>query len=141
MNQRICFSILTTYQDRKTNSMVLFLEKVLAGKFVFDFYWPLVNWLRKCKDKSQNANWEYRNSRDVKGLLICSLSRWLPLSLPILLRFLKVSEAWRPSLCSYKIHKEVTAFIKLQLIILQYKFKKDLNLEVHFSHFLDLLLT
>ena len=37
-----CFSILTTYQDRKTNLVVRFLEKVLAGKFVFDFYWPLV---------------------------------------------------------------------------------------------------
>ena len=37
-NQRICVSILTTYQDRKTNSMVQFLEEVLAGKSVFDFY-------------------------------------------------------------------------------------------------------
>ena len=29
------------YQDRKTNLMVQFLEEVLAGKFVFNFYWPL----------------------------------------------------------------------------------------------------
>ena len=34
----ICFSIPTTYEDRKTNSMVRFLEEVLAEKFVFDFY-------------------------------------------------------------------------------------------------------
>ena len=39
--KRICFSILTTYQDRKTNSMVWFLEEVLAGQFVFEIYWPL----------------------------------------------------------------------------------------------------
>ena len=39
-NQRICFSILATYPDRKTNSMVQFLDEVLAGKFVFDFCWP-----------------------------------------------------------------------------------------------------
>ena len=32
---------MTTYQDRKTNSIVRFLEEVSAGKFVFDFYWPL----------------------------------------------------------------------------------------------------
>ena len=37
------FVFLSRYQDRKTNSMVWFLEEVLAGKFVFDFYWPLVN--------------------------------------------------------------------------------------------------
>ena len=41
-NQRICFSILTTYQDRKTTLIVRFLEEVLVGKFVFNFYWPLV---------------------------------------------------------------------------------------------------
>ena len=29
------------FLDRKTNSMVRILEKVLAGKFAFDFYWPL----------------------------------------------------------------------------------------------------
>ena len=34
----IFFSILTTYQDRKTNTMVWFLEELLPGKFVFDFY-------------------------------------------------------------------------------------------------------
>ena len=28
-------------QDRKTNSLVRFLEEVLAGKFDFDFYLPL----------------------------------------------------------------------------------------------------
>ena len=32
---------LTTYQDRKTNSLVCFLEQVLAGKFVFKIYWHL----------------------------------------------------------------------------------------------------
>ena len=37
-NQRICFSIQTTYQDRKTNSMVRFLEEFLAGKIVFNSY-------------------------------------------------------------------------------------------------------
>ena len=47
MNQRICFSILTTYQGRKTNSMDQFLEEVLAGEFVFDFYWPLVKYKAK----------------------------------------------------------------------------------------------
>ena len=30
-----------TYQDRKTNSMIRFLDEVLAWKFVIDFYWPL----------------------------------------------------------------------------------------------------
>ena len=35
----ICY--VTTYQDRKTNSFVCFLEEVLAGKFAFYFYWPL----------------------------------------------------------------------------------------------------
>ena len=29
---------LTSFQDRKTNSKVRFLEEVLPGKFVFDFY-------------------------------------------------------------------------------------------------------
>ena len=40
-NHRICFPILISSEDRKTNSLVRFLEKVLAGKFVFDFCWPL----------------------------------------------------------------------------------------------------
>ena len=34
-NHRICFSILISSQDRKTNSLVPFLEEVLFGKFAF----------------------------------------------------------------------------------------------------------
>ena len=41
LNHRICFSILISSQDRKTNSLVCFLEEVLAGKFAFEIYWPL----------------------------------------------------------------------------------------------------
>ena len=40
-NHRICFSILISSQDRKTNSLVCFLEEILAGKFAFVIYWPL----------------------------------------------------------------------------------------------------
>ena len=39
--QSICFSILISSQDRKTNSLVRFLEEVLAGKFAFEIYGPL----------------------------------------------------------------------------------------------------
>ena len=28
-------------QDRKTNSLVRFLEEVLAGNFALEIYWPL----------------------------------------------------------------------------------------------------
>ena len=59
-NQRICFSILTTYQDRKTNSMVRFLEEVLAGKFVFDFYWPLAS-----ERKAAKIQWDFHVSAKI----------------------------------------------------------------------------
>ena len=42
LNHQICFSILISSKDRKTNSLVRFLEEVLAGKFIFNFYWPLL---------------------------------------------------------------------------------------------------
>ena len=42
-NQWICCSILISSQDRKINSLVRILEEVLAGKFVFNFYWPLTH--------------------------------------------------------------------------------------------------
>ena len=40
---QICFSILISSQDRKTNLLVCFSEEVLAGKFAFEIYWPLIN--------------------------------------------------------------------------------------------------
>ena len=55
MNQQICFSIYQD-QDRKKNSMVLFLEEVLAGQFVFNFYWPL----------RMVSLWHPKNSRDTE---------------------------------------------------------------------------
>ena len=36
-------SILISSQDRKTNSLVCFLEEVLGGKFAFKIYWPLIS--------------------------------------------------------------------------------------------------
>ena len=40
-NHRICFSILISSHDRITNSLVRFLEDLMAGKFAFKIYWPL----------------------------------------------------------------------------------------------------
>ena len=42
MNKQICFSILTTVQDRKTNSFVHFWGESAALHFCFEIYWPLV---------------------------------------------------------------------------------------------------
>ena len=36
-NQRICFSILISSQDRKNNSLACVLEEVLAENFAFNF--------------------------------------------------------------------------------------------------------
>ena len=61
----IFFSILTTYQDRKTNTMVWFLEELLPGKFVFDFYWPLEETFKEVQD--------FNSKISFKGQLI---SKW-----------------------------------------------------------------
>ena len=53
-NHRICFSILISSQNRKTNSLVQFLEEVLARKFAFEIYWPLVNWRIKARTSKAN---------------------------------------------------------------------------------------
>ena len=42
-NERICFSILATVQDRKTNSFVSFLGEPAALQFCFEIYWPLIH--------------------------------------------------------------------------------------------------
>ena len=47
-NHRICLSILISSQDRKTNSLVSFLEEILAGTFAFEIYWPLASPLKSC---------------------------------------------------------------------------------------------
>ena len=40
-NEQICFPILTTVLDRKTNSFVHFLGESAALQFCFEIYWPL----------------------------------------------------------------------------------------------------
>ena len=40
-SQKIRFSILTTVQDRKTNSFVCFLGESAALQFCFEIFWPL----------------------------------------------------------------------------------------------------
>ena len=42
-NKRICFSILNSSQDRKTNSFIHFLGESAAQQFCFEIYWPLVS--------------------------------------------------------------------------------------------------
>ena len=41
MNEQIYFSILTTVQDRKTNSFAHLLGESAALQFYFEIYWPL----------------------------------------------------------------------------------------------------
>ena len=42
-NEQICFSILNSSQDRKTNSFVHFLGESVARQFGFEIFWPLVS--------------------------------------------------------------------------------------------------
>ena len=57
---------LTNYQDRKTNSLVHFLEEVLAGKFAFDFYWPLVNFQISSPIMRNKSNLKSFHSASIK---------------------------------------------------------------------------